>query len=256
MGFSDSELTCDRFLGGRISAFQPKSGYRAGVDPVLLAACVPVRSGESVLELGCGAGVASLCLASRVAGVQVSGVEVQPDYAELARKNADHNRIGFEVHCADICALPRAVLARSFDHVIANPPYYLRQGGTIAQDPGRERALGEQTPLAEWVDVATRRLKPGGYLTFIQDAERIAGLLSAFDTRIGSLKMQPFAPRTGRDARLVVIQARKGGRGVSRLMAPLVMHEGPEHVRDGESYTATIRAVLREGAALELAGCD
>ena len=58
MGFSEADLSCDGFLGGRLKIFQPKSGYRAATDPVFLAAAVPAQAGQSVLELGCGAGVA------------------------------------------------------------------------------------------------------------------------------------------------------------------------------------------------------
>ncbi|PJE33810.1 methyltransferase, partial [Pseudooceanicola lipolyticus] len=52
-GFSDSDLTRDSFIGGRVWLWQPRRGYRAGVDPVLLAAAVPARPGQRVLELGC-----------------------------------------------------------------------------------------------------------------------------------------------------------------------------------------------------------
>ena len=60
--FRPEELTDDGFLGQRLHILQPRQGYRAATDPVLLAAAVPAQSGQSVLELGCGAGVASLCL--------------------------------------------------------------------------------------------------------------------------------------------------------------------------------------------------
>ncbi|MEO0760305.1 MAG: hypothetical protein AAFZ09_00575, partial [Pseudomonadota bacterium] len=59
-------LTHDRLLGGRVGLNQPLSGYRAATDPVLLAAAVPAAGGETVLELGIGAGAAVLCLAARV----------------------------------------------------------------------------------------------------------------------------------------------------------------------------------------------
>ena len=78
------ETTNDLFLGGKVTALQPAKGYRAGIDAVLLAASVPAKAGETVLELGCGVGVASLCLAARVEGVEITGVELQPEYAALA----------------------------------------------------------------------------------------------------------------------------------------------------------------------------
>ena len=256
MGFSAGDLSCDLFLNGALEILQPKSGYRAGVDPVLLAATVPAKAGDSVLELGCGGGVASLCLASRVQGVMLAGVELQADYADLAQRNAVANGFEMDVHCADLSQLPDAVLQQNFDHVIANPPYYLRKHGTAATDAGRELALAEQTPIANWVAVATRRLKPKGYLTFIQNAERLPELLVAIDSRLGGIKILPLSPRIGRPAQLVIVQARKGARAAPQLLAPAIMHEGIAHDGDRESYTPQIRAVLRDGAALTMDGVN
>ena len=88
MSTKDSGTTRDAFLGGKLRLRQPRRGYRAGIDPVLLAASVPARPGQSVLDLGCGAGAAALCLAARVGGLRLAGLERQADYAELARANA------------------------------------------------------------------------------------------------------------------------------------------------------------------------
>ncbi|MGB0439250.1 MAG: methyltransferase, partial [Paracoccaceae bacterium] len=54
--FPTTSLTCNAFLGGRAQIWQPRDGYRAGIDPVLLAASVPARPGERILDLGCGGG--------------------------------------------------------------------------------------------------------------------------------------------------------------------------------------------------------
>ena len=162
--FEDKDLSQNAFLGGKLHLWQPVKGYRAGVDPVLLAASVPATSGQSVLELGCGAGAAILCLAARVPGLQMCGVELQPPYAGLARRNAADNSITLEVATADLGALPTELKQRQFDHVIANPPYYRAGAHSPAHDSGRSVALGEQTPLANWIDVATKRLAPRGYL--------------------------------------------------------------------------------------------
>ena len=68
------DITQDGFLGGKLRVSQPKTGYRAGIDPVLLAAACPAKPGEKVLELGCGVGVASMCLMARVPEVRLYGV--------------------------------------------------------------------------------------------------------------------------------------------------------------------------------------
>ena len=87
--FADADLSDDKFLMGRLRLLQPLRGYRAATDPVLLAAACPATPGQSVLDLGCGAGAAALCLATRVPGLALAGLEVQPEYADLAARRPD-----------------------------------------------------------------------------------------------------------------------------------------------------------------------
>jgi len=243
------ELTQDAFLGGRLTLWQPRRGYRAGVDPVLLAASVAARAGQSVLDLGCGAGAAALCLGRRVPGLELHGLELQPQYARLAERNAHENAIALHVHEGDIAAMPPALKERRFDHVITNPPYFDRASGTAARDTGRETALGH-ADLTGWLDAGVRRLAPKGWLTLICRAERVPEILGGLPSHVGSIELWPILPRPGRAAQLVLMRARHGGRAPFRLHAGLVMHEGAAHERDAESYTPAIRAVLRDAAAL------
>ena len=246
----DADLSRDAFLGGRLMIWQPRQGYRAGVDPVLLAASVPARAGQSVLELGCGVGVASLCLAARVSGLHLAGVEIQPGYADLARRNAAETGHPLQVETGDLTRMPDSLRQRQFDHVIANPPYFQRDRSMPAQDPGRETALGEGTALGLWVEVASRRVVDGGNVTFIQRTERLPELIGLMSARLGSVEVLPFAPRRGRAAQLVLIRGRKGGRAAFRLLDPILMHVGETHDGDRDDYTALVTSVLREGAAL------
>lgn len=248
--FSDSDLTCNDFLGGALRLWQPRSGYRAGVDPVLLAASVPARAQQTVIELGCGAGAAILCLMARVPGLKVTGVELQPAYAELAQKNAVENDMSLRVINADLTELPDDLRQQQFDHVLANPPYYRSGAHSPAQDQGRSVALSEGTALFDWIDVAARRLAPRGYLHMIQKADRLPDMLSACAGRLGSVEVLPLAPRTGRAAELVILRARKGGRAAFRLHAPVILHAGIRHEADGDSYRPEISEVLRQGAPL------
>lgn len=248
MIFQDDQLTDDKFLCGRLRLLQPEKGYRAATDAVLLAAACPAVPGQSVLDLGCGAGAASLCLGARVAGLRLSGLEVQPEYADLARRNAARNGMEMEVVEGDLSHMPRA-LRREFDHVIANPPWY-PPGGTPSPVPQRARALQVSLPLSVWVEVATRRLAPGGWLTMIAGADSLPTLLGALAPKLGSASVLPLAARDGRSALRVILRARKGGRAAFRLLAPFVIHQGAAHDGDRESYTAAANAVLRDGAAL------
>lgn len=252
MTSATSDLTNDAFLGGQLTLTQPASGYRAGVDPVFLAAAAPARSGQSVLELGCGAGAASLCLGRRVAGLRIVGLERQAIYADLAQRNALQNAIPLTIYQGDLENMPADLRQDRFDHVIMNPPYFRRDRGTSSPDGIREGALGEVTPLTAWLDHATRRLLPGGYMTLIQNAERLPEVLCAMDSRLGSIVVKPLCPRIGRAASLVIVQARKGARGAFRLAAPLVVHEGSHHTEDHEHYTPEVAAILRKGGALPL----
>jgi len=241
-------VTRDVFLGGALSILQPRTGYRAATDPILLAAAVAAAPGQSVLELGCGVGVALLALGRRVPGLDLVGVERMAGYADLAQRNAAANGIAAQIACADLAALP-AELRRAFDHVMLNPPYY-PPTAPAAADPGRAAALREETPLALWVEVAMKRLRSGGYLTLIHLAERLPAILMALDGRAGAIAVRPITPRVGRAAGRVLVQARKGARGPFRLLAPLVMHEGEHHRQDGDDFSQPAQAVLRDGAGL------
>lgn len=246
--FTEDQLTDDKFLCGRLRLWQPAQGYRAATDPVLLAAACPAEAGDRVLDLGCGAGAAALCLAARVPDLVLAGLELQAAYADLARRNAARNGVTLEVVEGDLRQMPTA-LRRDFDHVISNPPYY-PGGGTPSPLPGRALAMQiDATPLTLWVEVAARRLRPGGWLTMITGADALPDLLGALG-KLGSASVLPLAPRTGRPAKRVILRARKGGKAPFRLLAPFVIHEGAEHSGDRESYTPAANQVLRRGGDL------
>ena len=246
--FADADVSDDKFLNGRLRLLQPRAGYRAATDPVLLAAACPATGGESVLDIGCGVGAAALCLGLRVAGVQLTGLEVQPAYADLARRNAARNGMALTVHDGDVLAMP-AALRVDFDHVITNPPYY-PPGGTPSPIEGRATAMQVAVPLEDWVAASARRLRPGGWMTMICGVDGLPDALRGTEPKLGSVTVLPLAPRQGRAATRLLIRARKGGRAPFRLLAPLVIHAGDAHNGDRESYTEAADAVLRGSESL------
>lgn len=238
----------DRLLGGRVQLFQPRHGYRAAIDPVLLAAAVAARPGDRVADLGTGVGTAALCLAARVEGLALTGVEAAPVLAGLAQRNAMTNGCAerFQVIEADIRTLP-AALHGAFDQVMMNPPYQRAGSDSPAPDPVKRRANAEQgAVLADWIGAASRLLQPRGTLTVIHRADRLDDLLAALHGRFGSLAVLPLRPRAGADASRVIVAARRGGRGPLRLLPGLALH-GP-----GQAYSAAAEAVLRDAAPIPL----
>lgn len=243
-------LTEDRILGGRVVLWQPRRGYRAGIDPVLLAAATPAAPGQSVLELGAGAGAAFLCLAARVPDLSIMAIELQEEYAALARHNAHSNDCAARVFAADLRDLPQEVRQQRFDHVIANPPYYERNLGSPSADRGRDMAFAGDTPLHDWIEAASRRLAPKGWLTLIQKATRLPEMLDALNGKLGSIRVLPLCGRNGRPADRVLLWARKEGRAPFQLEAPLVLHEGETHLRDEEDYSPLVRGIVRDAQPL------
>jgi tRNA1(Val) A37 N6-methylase TrmN6 len=244
----------DDFLGGRISAVQPRSGHRAGSDAVFLAASVPARAGERVLDAGAGVGVAGLCLLARVSGVHVTAVEIDPRLAALAAGNAARN--GFADHfravAADVRspgkALSEAGLKREgYHHLIANPPFYAEASVRAAPDTARSAAhVMREGGLSAWVRFFAAMSAPNGLLTLIHLPDSLEELLVVLDGRFGGITVFPLYPRAGEAATRIIVQAKKGSRAGLSLLPGLVLHEA-----DGR-YTEAAEAVLRGGDALEL----
>lgn len=253
-GAGDEALTCDGFLDGRLRLWQPRQGYRAAVDPVLLAAFVPAVTGESVLDLGCGVGTAALCLGRRVPGLELHGLEIQPDYAALATRNAAENGIGLRVHTGDVARPPAALRALHFDQVLTNPPYHDRTS-PAAGNAGRDVAHREgEVGLADWLRAGLRRLKPGGRISVIHAPERLGDILAALSGRAGAVEILPVTPRRDAPARRVLVSARKLRGGGVRLWPPFTLHEDAADGGGKTGYTRDASIVLRDAGGLPWEG--
>lgn len=241
-------LTRDAFLGGALEIWQPREGYRAGTDAVFLASAVNALEGQSVLELGCGAGVAALCLAKRVSGAKITGLEIQPFYADLARRNALENALTFNVVEGDVAEMPTALKSRNFDHVIANPPYYLQDATTPPRDKGKMTAhVADLGALGAWVDEGIKRLAPKGIITLIHRAEALGEVLGALQPRCGKIEIFPITSRAGRVASRVVVSAQKGAASPLEMHFPRIVHRDDVHLSDAKDYSEWADGILRNG---------
>lgn len=245
---SEAQATEDDFLGGRVTLRQPAKGYRVGADSILLAAAVSAGAGQRVLDVGCGTGAIAVCLAHRLPGVMVDGLELQPELAAHAEDNVGQNGLAGRVRIisGNLAAAPPDIARNAYDHVVTNPPY-LDPGRAMAPpDLSRARAFaGDGLSLRSWVMHCLKFLQPQGWFHLVQRVDRLDDVLAALDGRAGDIMICPLWPRRGEEAKRFILRARKAGRGPLRLVPGLVLHE-----TDGR-HTAQAEAILRGGEGLK-----
>jgi tRNA1(Val) A37 N6-methylase TrmN6 len=247
-------VTEDAFLGGALTILQPKAGYRAGLDAVLLAAAAPARSGEHLLDVGAGVGVVGLAAARRLAGLQVTLVEQDAQLVALARDNIRRNRLAerASVVVADVMrplseSPELHAAAGRFDHAVCNPPFLVEGRGSAAGEP--MRAAASTMPAAgleRWVQFTAAMVRAGGTVTLIQRADALHDVLAAMDGRFGGARLLPLYPRANSAASRVLVQATKGSRAPLTLLPGIVLHN------DDNGFRPEIEAILRHAAALEV----
>lgn len=252
----DIATTDDAFLGGRLALLQPVVGYRAGIDAVLLAAAVrPGRPGEAprIVDLGAGVGAAGLAAAVRLPDARAVLVEREPQLATLAAANARRNALAERVTVvtADLtqpAAYPAELGATRYDRLIANPPFHTTGRGTAAPVQLKARAHEmDETALEAWARAMARLAAPGAYVTVILPAQRLGELIAVLERRFGGLLVWPLHPRADTPALRVVVEARQGSRAPLKLLPGAVLHG------DGDGFTGWARAVLADGAGVDLA---
>ena len=240
-----TDFTEDKLLNGRVALRQPRQGFRAGLDAVLLAAFVPAKPGEAVLEAGPGSGAAFLCLAARVPGLVVRAVEREAAMAELARENAARAGLSAQIATGDVADLALARALGPVAHGFANPPYW--PGGTPPPGAIRRAATHEAGQgLVDWVAFMAAAIAPRGSLSLILPAARVDLAVAAMrHAGFGAMEMLPLWPRAGIAAKRVLLRARKGARGPAKILSGIVLHEA-----DGR-FTRAAEAILRNAVSLD-----
>ncbi|RJF77746.1 tRNA1(Val) (adenine(37)-N6)-methyltransferase [Rhodopseudomonas palustris] len=234
----------DAFLGGRLRLRQPIAGHRAGHDAILLAAATVARPGDRVVEFGAGVGAAGLALASRVAGLDLALVEIEPRLAALAELNAAANGFPAEVLVLDVAAGAAAYTAAGLvpddaDVVLMNPPFNHPARHRGSPDAARRTAhVANPTTLECWVHAARRTLRSGGVLSLIWRADGLGEVLAALGRGFGDIGVIPVYGRPQAPAIRVLVQAVKGSRAPLQIHPPLMLNEA-----DGRP-TAQAKSVL------------
>ncbi len=244
---SSKTETYDAFLGGQFHAFQPRDGFRAGTDSVLLAAAIPAKSGDRILELGVGSGVCLLAIGTRVPEVELYGVDILAENVERANRNLKELNFNGEVFLHDIFEKIRgdSILKDQFDHVLMNPPFYSNFKHTPPKDSHKSYAHITEHQVGDWVKKGIKRLKPSGTMTIVFPAEGLADIIKAIPNSC-SITILPVASKSGEDAKRVIVHVKNQSKYKLKIKSPLVLRtDNGDHTEIGEN-------IARKGACIPL----
>lgn len=249
-------ITDDAVLDGRLRLRQPGKGHRVGHDAILLAAATAAKKGEHAVDLGAGVGAAGLALASRVQGLRVTLVDVDPALVALAAENAARNAMASRVHAVtlDVGASVRAFAAAglkpgSAGRVLMNPPFHDVARQKQSPHAGRRLAHAASPDLLPiWIGAAAQLLSARGVLTLIWRADGLPDVLAALTPAFGGVSVLPVHPKPGAPAIRVLVRAAKQSRAPLAIYPGLILND-----TDGKPG-ALADAVLRGRSLLPLAG--
>ena len=242
-------VTRDVVSDGALVIQQSESGYRFGLDAVLLATDLPQIPFEgSVVDLGAGTGVVGLMVAKRRADVRVKALEVQPTLFDLLVANIQENALDNQVSALKGDVRQHQLLLSSHwaDLVLMNPPYYRIGQGRVS--PNRERAAAHQElhgTLRDFIVAAQYALKPRGYLKLVIPPLRLQDLmLEIRKSDFSGQSVRFIHAKPQRNAYLMEWVLRRGGSGQLSVLPPLVLNDD-----DSSAFTREVRLRFA-GAAL------
>lgn len=236
--------TLNDVAGGRLKVFQKARGYRFSLDALLLSHFVSLRPADNILELGTGSGVISLILAGRREDVRITGIDVQQEMVEMAVRSAALNGLGerMEIRLGDVRDIKALFQPRSFDVVVANPPYRKINSGRI--NPAKEKALARHEILAtagDFIQAAAYVLKSAGRVYLIYPATRMAELFFSMRVaRIEPKKLRIVYSKASVLGKFLLLEGIMDGGEELEVLPPLFIYD------DKGNYTEEMANIFSE----------
>lgn len=217
-----------------------RNGYRIiqdserfcfGMDAVLLSGFARVKDGASVLDLGTGTGIIPILLEAKTGAAHLTGLEIQPDSADMARRSVALNGLEdkIDIVTGDIKEAGSLFDAASFDVITCNPPYMVGKHGIA--NPQDAKAIARHEILCTLEDVISqtaRLLKPGGNFYLVHRPFRLAEIMVLLSKyKLEPKRMQLVYPYVDKEPNMVLIEAKRGGRPRMTVEKPLIVYQKP-----------------------------
>ncbi|MEN6316967.1 MAG: tRNA1(Val) (adenine(37)-N6)-methyltransferase [Clostridiaceae bacterium] len=223
---------------------QKKDGFCFGVDAVLLSHFAQVAKDSTVVDLGTGTGIIAVLLSAKKEPRKVTGLEIQPEMAEMADRSVKLNALEEKVEIVhgDIKEAVKLFGASSFDAVVSNPPYMEKGGGLL--NPADAKAIARHEILCTLEDVvqaAAKLLRPGGKFSMVHRPQRLADIICLMRRyAIESKLLRLVYPSPGKKPNLILISGTRDGNPGLSIQEPLYIYDSEGN------YTREINEIYNE----------
>ena len=216
-----------QLVGLRI--LQKTTGFRFGMDAVLLSDFARVEERERVADFGTGTGILPLLLAGRGKGAHFDALEIQGDMADMAKRSVSLNQLTerIAVHNLPVERAEEVIAPGTLDAIVCNPPYGI-PGATLLNPAQTLSTARHQTEegLTAWYRMAYRLLRGKGRFHMIYPAPRMLEAMTALSkARLEPKRFRLIYPYADKPANLVMIEAMKDAKPMLHPEPPLIIYE-------------------------------
>jgi tRNA1Val (adenine37-N6)-methyltransferase len=202
-----------------------------GMDAVLLSGYAKAGKGELVLDMGTGTGIIPLLMAAKTKAQHLTGLEIQEESADMARRSVAFNGLEARVSIVtgDIKEAGSLFKAASFHVVTSNPPYMI--GGHGLVNPGDAKAIARHEIYCTLEDVVRetgKLLVEGGKFFMVHRPFRLPEIIhTCMMFHLEPKRMRLVHPYVDREPEMVLLEAVKGGKPRMRVEKPLILFDAP-----------------------------
>ncbi len=202
-----------------------------GMDAVLLSGFAKVKKGEKVIDLGTGTGIIPILLEAKTKGEHFTGLEIQPESADMARRSVAYNHLEEKISIidGDIKEASQIFGASSFDVVTTNPPYMIGQHGLT--NPTDAKAIARHEVMCNLDDIireSARLLRPQGRFYMVHRPFRLVEIFCKMvEYHIEPKRMKLVYPYVDKEPNMVLIEGMSGGKSRITVEKPLIVYKEP-----------------------------
>ena len=200
-----------------------------GMDAVLLSSYAKVKKNEKALDLGTGTGILPSLLEAKNEGEHYTGLEIQEESADMARRSVMHNHLEdkIDIVTGDIKEAGAIFGAASFHVITTNPPYMIGEHGL--KNDNEALYIARHEVLCTLDDVlreSARLLRPKGRFYMVHRPFRLPEILAKM-TQYGiePKRMRLVHPYINKEPNMVLVEGMRGGRPRMQVEPPLVVYE-------------------------------